>query len=362
MRLQQGGDMNAWRNLTIVLVLAVGACSTTPQTTLVTGSLSYRERIALPPGAKAEIAVVPAGPANAAPILRRDVPIQGQAPLPFQLELQSDALDPGQHYTLRGSITGGDGAPLWRGDSTTPINPGPGKQDVGTIVLAHVTPPLPKPSLPAAGTRPQLQGYVARGNEPGWMLQILATKLTFEESDGATKLQATVPPRQKIAGGYRYLAHAGKQTLRIDVLNKVCRDDSGAAFPDNVTVLVGGKTLRGCGGDPAFALQHARWMVRSIDGKDVEARSRPTLVFESTGRVAGHASCNSYSGPYQVGGADGMRFGDLISTKRACAPTLMQQETAMLAVLNNAIRYTLGDDGTLTIETNDGHRLVARKG
>jgi len=354
--------MTRLRTLTILFTLLVGACSTMPQNALITGSLSYRERIALPPGAKAEIAVVPAAPANAAAILKRDVPVQGQVPLPFQLELPSGALDPGQHYILRGSIAGGDGAPLWRGDSATPIDPGQRKQDIGMIVLAHVTPPLPKPSLPGAGAKPRLQGYVARGNEPGWMLNILGTRLVFEGDYGATKLQAAVPARQKIAGGYRYLAHAGKQTLRIDVLNKVCRDDSGAAFPDSVTVLVGGKTLRGCGGDPAFALQHARWMVRSIDGKDVESRSRPTLVFESTGRVAGHASCNSYSGPYQVGGADGMRFGDLVSTRRACAPALMQQETAMLAVLNNAVRYSLGDDGTLTIETNDGHRLVARKG
>ncbi len=353
--------MTILRKLTMLCVLLVGACSTMPETALVTGSLSYRERIALPPDAKAEVTVSPVGPADApAPaIVRQDVAVQGQVPLPFQIALPPGALKPDQRYALRAAIRSPQGTLLWTSDSATPLDPAQTRQDVGTVMLRQVPPP-PKP--PLAPAKPALQGYVARGNEPGWMLNITIHRLTLESDYGARKLEAAVPPRQKIAGGYRYTAHAGKQVIRVDVLSRTCRDDSGTPFPDTVTVTTGGKTLHGCGGDPAGALQHARWMVRSIDGQDVAPTSRPTLVFGITGRVTGHASCNSYSGPYQISGESGLRFGNLISTKRACEPALMRQEDSMLAVLNDAVRYALGDDGTLTIETGDGRRLVARKG
>ena len=136
---------------------------------------------------------------------------------------------------------------------------------------------------------------------------------------------------------------------------------NGMSFPDSVTVTLADRVLTGCGGDPVALLLHARWMVISIDGKDVVPDSRPTMVFETAGRVTGHASCNSYNATYKMSG-EGLNFADLTSTKRACVEPLGEQENAMLAILRDAVRHGFGDDGALTIESKDGRKLTARKG
>jgi heat shock protein HslJ/uncharacterized lipoprotein YbaY len=353
--------MKTFRHLTVLAVLLLGACTTTPpapQGGEIVGSLTYRGQGQVPPGAKADVTV--SDPAHRdAPLLSQSLPAgDGHAAVPFRLAFVPAQLPPGPSYMLRAQVRDAAGNLLWVSHETRPIDAAQPHQDLGAVAL---TPVLPKPSFPKPGTKPIQLGYVAQGSQPDWMLHVVGRKLMLESNDGALKIETATPPRRKIPGGYRYLAHAGKQAVRIDVLNRECGGDNRAPYPDTVTVTAGGRTLHGCGGDPAGALQHTRWMVHSIDGQQVASRSRPTLVFEITGRVAGHASCNSYSGPYKVGSENGLRFGNLVSTRRACAPALMQQEGAMLAVLNEAVRYELAN-GSLTIETNDGRQLVARKG
>ncbi len=207
------------------------------------------------------------------------------------------------------------------------------------------------------------ENYVARGNEPGWILTVGGKTMVLENDYGASKVEAIVPAQHKVAGGYSYATRASGQRLDIEVLNRLCRDDmSGLSFPDSVTVTLGERVLHGCGGDPAALLQHARWLVVSIDGKDVVTTdAKPSMVFETTGRVAGHASCNSYGGDYKLSG-EGLSFGELVSTKRACAAPLMEQENALLAILRDAVRHEFADDGSLIIEASDGRTLTARKG
>ena len=208
----------------------------------------------------------------------------------------------------------------------------------------------------------QTADYIARGNEPGWILTIAGKTLTLESDYGASKLEAIEAAQQPIPGGYRYAMQVAGQSLTVEVLNRLCRDDmSGMSFPDAVTVTLGDRVMNGCGGDPASLLQRAQWMITTIDGKDVSTESRPFMVLDTAGRVSGHASCNSFGGAYKLSG-EGLSFSDLVSTKRACGPPLGAQENAMLSILRNASRHEFADDGTLIIESNDGHKLVARKG
>ncbi len=354
-----------------VALLAIAACAAVPETTLITGSLGFRSRPALPAGAKADVVLANQSQPTAAALAQQSIAAgDGQTPLRFEFRLAGDQLQATERYAVHATVWDASGNLLFTTDRPYPVAPAQQVQDLGVLTLVAVPARAPapsRPSNPATGTAPASNpnippgAYVARGNEPGWMLVVAGKRLTV---DGyrATKLQAVTPAQQKIPGGYRYAAKIGKDTLRIDVLNRICADTmSGLRFPDTVTVMTGNRTLRGCGGDPAFLLQHARWLVTTIDGQEVAPTSRPTLVFETTGRVTGHASCNSYSGPYRLTG-EGLSFGPMISTKRACEPALMAQESAMLAALQNAARHELSNDGTLTIESSDGHRVVARKG
>jgi heat shock protein HslJ len=84
------------------------------------------------------------------------------------------------------------------------------------------------------------------------------------------------------------------------------------------------------------------------------------LTIEFTGeRVAGDSGCNTFSGPYQLAGTDGITIGPLASTLRACAdPARDTQERQYLAALGLARTYQVTgrsltlyrDGGTIAVQ------------
>lgn len=203
-------------------------------------------------------------------------------------------------------------------------------------------------------------GYVARGQEPGWSLAVEAERVTFSPASGAT-IVAGAPERETAPTGLRYTARGAEGEIVADVVNRLCRDSmSGQAFPDIVTVTVQGRTLKGCGGDPAQLLQGGEWVVEAAEGFDLPAEGRGTLNFNSDGRVAGVAFCNNYSAPYSIGG-EGMRIARGITTRKACAADLMEAEQRFLTLLAAVAAYELWDDGSLLLKAGSGQSLMARR-
>src|SRR5665809_106026 len=89
----------------------------------------------------------------------------------------------------------------------------------------------------------------------------------------------------------------------------------------------------GSGGDEKptdYAQQLAE--IAGPDGTMNTPITIPTLVFE-VDAVSGNASCNRYSGAYEIDGSS-ISFGQLISTQMFCSePGVMEQEAAYLAAL-----------------------------
>ena len=74
------------------------------------------------------------------------------------------------------------------------------------------------------------------------------------------------------------------------------------------------------------------------------AGSKLTLVFASK-EVSGDGGCNTFSGPFETSGTDGISVGPLMSTLRACAdPALDAQEQQYLAALPLAKTYRVSGD------------------
>jgi heat shock protein HslJ len=71
--------------------------------------------------------------------------------------------------------------------------------------------------------------------------------------------------------------------------------------------------------------------------------TKPTLIFSDKG-VAGFSGCNQFSGAYKLE-ANKVSFSRLISTKRACEPTLMKLEQQYMVALEKINAYTLSNDG-----------------
>jgi heat shock protein HslJ len=74
------------------------------------------------------------------------------------------------------------------------------------------------------------------------------------------------------------------------------------------------------------------WMAEDIGGAGVVDGSHSTLHFTAATLVDGDTGCNRFSGPLAEDGAT-IHIGPLATTRRACAPALMDQERRYLMAL-----------------------------
>ena len=105
-------------------------------------------------------------------------------------------------------------------------------------------------------------------------------------------------------------------------------------------------------------LANTRWVLASFGAEGgqspVVEGTTITLNFGGDGRAGGSGGCNSYGGEYRERG-DGLSFGPVVSTKRAClGEPANRQEQRYLAALGAASRFELSGD-RLTIFQGDGH-------
>ena len=153
--------------LIVALLVAAGsavvlsACSapadrpTTPAETLtLRGNLTYRERIAVPPGSVAEATLSDVSLADtpARVLARQTIAMEGrQVPVPFALTIDRAQLKPRMRYSVSGTIRDSRGNLLWTTDTVHSVDPVSPVSDMGTLTMVRVSAP------PPAGT-PSLQG------------------------------------------------------------------------------------------------------------------------------------------------------------------------------------------------------------
>jgi heat shock protein HslJ/membrane-bound inhibitor of C-type lysozyme len=216
---------------------------------------------------------------------------------------------------------------------------------------------------PVSCTRvdPAEQPRVARGNEPGWKLELRGDVLTLVTQEGQGRLEARATLTEATAQQRSYAASTGSGELRVTFRDSRCIDTmSGMPHPYTVGVRLGGKSLSGCGGEPALLLQGAEWVVSKLSGVLAIAEPPATLRFGADGRVSGSSSCNRYSGGYTLTG-EGLTFSQMASTRRACAPELMKQEAALFEALGQVQRFDLSPEDALRLFAGDTPVLEARR-
>lgn len=203
--------------------------------------------------------------------------------------------------------------------------------------------------------------YRATGNEPGWRLDITARTMTLLADDGRTRIEAPTPVAEPGEGFTRFRAPAAGVGLVATLFERHCTDSmTGMPYPNAVTVAFAGRTLNGCGGDPATLLRGAEWVVEDLAGRGVVDRSRATLSFSADGRVAGRGSCNRYTAGYSISG-EGLTISKPASTMMACEPALMQQEQFFFELLGQVRRFTIDQSGALVLHAADGRTIAARR-
>lgn len=101
--------------------------------------------------------------------------------------------------------------------------------------------------------RPTEPTFVARGNEPGWMLEIVpGDRMTLLADYGEKKIETPAPPALENEGAIAYHARTGAHELSVRIEPTPCTDDmSGQLYATTVRVRLDGEELRGCGGTAA---------------------------------------------------------------------------------------------------------------
>jgi heat shock protein HslJ len=200
----------------------------------------------------------------------------------------------------------------------------------------------------------------ARGNEPFWTLEIQGVEMTFRTPDG-TDMTVTGWHREGDPSAVTYTATGPAPEIVATLRAGPCVDTmSGMPYPFEASVSVGSGTYRGCAGEPVDLLLGEEWTVAEIDGHTSESAIAPTIAFGADGRVTGRASCNAYNGEYVLTG-EGLTFTPLATTRRACPPPLMTQESQYLTSLSTVTRFRIAQDGALVLASATSARILARR-
>lgn len=187
----------------------------------------------------------------------------------------------------------------------------------------------------------------ARGNEPGWVMttSLFGTALSMETGQ-----------RMRAARQVGFLAADAVRVLspglpELVLTAGICADTmTGMPYPAHAALMLPEGALQGCAGDPAQLLA-GRWTVSEVNGTPLPPDAEVTLDIDD-GTLSGRGGCNRFSGAAMLSG-EGLSLGPVAATKMACAPALMEVETAFFAALAAIDRFDLDADGSLVLLAAD---------
>jgi heat shock protein HslJ len=116
---------------------------------------------------------------------------------------------------------------------------------------------------------------------------------------------------------------------------------------------------------------NGEWVVNGLHFPAREAvmsvRGELLVRFDDDG-ISGFAGCNSFSGELDADG-DSVRIGPLMSTRRFCGedeepdgPSVMEQEAALLAALENSVTARLEGDRLILLRPDGGISVTLHRG
>ena len=332
-----------------------------PATSKVIGQISYRERIALPPGSVAHIKLSDVSRADAPAIVlaEQNTTLFGKAvPIPFELKVEPAMFDPRMRYSVSAQIRSAESQLLWTTDSANPIDVSQQLVDMGTIMLIKVNGAVADDAqiVDVDAFLP----FAAGGNEPGWKLKVDSERMSLSRQNVPSTILTPTPTTTREGEVYRFNASTEVNSVIVDVTPKLCRDSmSGMPYPYAVSVKVNGEDLDGCGGASQALLAGPEWIVEDVDGKGVIDNTQMSLNFTNDGLLGGRAACNQYSTAYQLSG-EGINTQAIAATEKACSPALMNQDEHFLEVLGDVARFDFDETGALLLLTSDNRSIKAR--
>jgi len=286
----------------------------------VSGTATYRERIALPDGAEFEATLQDVSRADAVAKVVGQVRFDAPAapPIRFTIPYDRQQIDEAHRYAVRARIVHGDQL-LFTTDTHYPVLT-QGAPETVDVVLRKVSSGAAR-ATSKDRIRYGLYSYLA---DAGWFSDCkTGQRLPVAQEGDNAALEAA------------YLDSAGEpgESLLAVVEGRIEQRQPMEGEERPMLVVQRFRSLQpgSCEQGTAASLENTYWKVISIGGAVVTVGDRQRephlLLHPADGRFSGHGGCNALNGSYSLDG-DRIRFKQTAATMMAC-PEGMEQEQAL---------------------------------
>ena len=333
------------RRLVLAALLFAAFLAGCNKTATVTGTATYRERIALPPDAVVEVVLEDISLADAAAEVLARVVLErpGQPPFAFELNVDHGVLDESRRYAVRARITHGEQL-LFVTDQVYPVLTG-GYGTSADLLLVKV-----------AGRMAILQRGIFQYYADAALLTDCATARRLPvamEADYLALERAYLEARVE-PGAQVLVTFEGRLAERPAMEGGGTRE---FVVVEHFHGIWPGETC----GNPGVTevLENTYWKLTRLNGVPVKTfadRREPHLVLRSTEKqLAGSGGCNRFHGGYELDG-DALTFGPVVATMMSC-PEGMDQEVALFQTLDRVRAWRI-DGQHLEMVDENGKKLM----
>jgi heat shock protein HslJ len=109
-----------------------------------------------------------------------------------------------------------------------------------------------------------------------------------------------------------------------------------------VLTVLAAVMLAGCATDTDALKRDHGYVLEWIGERPLIDNSHLTMTLGNDGRAYGNAGCNHWFASYRLEG-DSLRFGPVGSTRKLCAPALMEQEHRFLDAMGQVQRWDVSE-------------------
>jgi putative lipoprotein len=331
------------RLLLSLITLALAACSTgsTPSQATVSGTATYRERMALPPQAAFEATLEDVSKVDAASevIGRTRIEGPGQPPIAFRIPYDPARINAQHRYVVRARILRGEEL-MFTTDTQYPVL-GPGQVDHVELVLRRVASTASTAPVPASSSPENSE----------WTLVRLGER-------AVTRSDKQRPPNLMMSSGQKRVSgfggcnrFTGSYTLQGDQLKfgqlagtmMACVEGMdqeqafykalGSASAWRITeqqlelLDASGKSLATFSSEQPekSELGGTSWQLVQFQGGDDKTltpddKTKYTITFNADGTLAAHIDCNRGRGSWKSSAPGQVEFGPMALTRAVCPP------------------------------------------
>lgn len=345
------------------LLTAVAACSeqareagqaateAEPPAATVSGTVAYRERIALSPEAELEVILEDVSKQDVAAtvIAQKTIRDPGQVPIAFELEYDPAEILEGMSYNLRARIHDRGRLVFISNTRNAVLTRGAG--DRVDIMLVAVRPPAARDTASDMALTGQFR-YMADAalftdcsSGKSYPVAMEGAYIELERAYMDSGIEGGQPVVVALHG--RFLERPAMEGNRSEV--KLIVDSFDKILPDDA-----------CVSNHQAELTGTYWKLIELDGQAVttpeNAREAHFVLEAGEFRLRGHGGCNNFFGGYALTDDAGLGFSGMGSTMMAC-PETMETEAAFMEALGNTTRYRINGE---ILELYADENLLAR--